>query len=146
MKDLSQIPRINEPNVNGADMFIQVYLLADGKREPFFRFGGNNSDITRRHGNLLEEFLEEAGVEVKETFIDGNDDKYPAEKGENYILTGAGEAREYKRVDGKNARVKGEWTLSGKSGSYGKGPDQEHLEDFAPYLPDGIELTMEKAA
>ena len=152
MKDLSEVPRINSPNKNGVDIFIQAYFIVNGKREPFFRFGGDPTEDSglMRHRDLVRTLLEEAGVEF-ETFRDCYNVECPAPVREGvYEIVGAGGARERfeKDENGGYVRKKGEWIVHNQSASYENiDPlNQQHMIDMEPYWTEGIKLEIPTAA
>ena len=123
MEGLARVVLPNEPRLQGK--FIQVYL----EGQPFFRSGDGDS----LHGILFMKFLDEQGIHYK-LIDDDIGNLSPVLKEENYELVGAG------RIDSRG----GEFVLYGSSKSYSKlPPNQKHLDDLAPHIPQGIKFTIQ---
>jgi len=99
-------------------VFIQVYI----KGESYIRFEEGNNASCR---NLLFKLLKESNISYKVGYM------APLSEGENYKMVGNGKAR-----------IAGEEFILSKSSKGGLGPDEKHLEDLAPYLPEGIKLVI----
>ena len=120
MNDLTNFGLDFEPLKEGR--FIQLYI--EGK--PFFRAGANP------HPLMLEITLIQAGVRFDKG-LDNLDRNSPIIKDKRgaYDLVGAGKIDGGKQIG---------FVLYDFSKSYGLTPNQEHLEDLTPYLPDGFAL------
>ncbi len=103
--------------------FIQVYV----KDEPYLMSAPEN----RFHGDMLEDLLKELKIEYS-TFTKGTR-QLPEAEGEDYHMVGAGAIMDVSPTS---------YLLTGESFDYGLKPNQEHLDDVKPHIPDGIELKV----
>ena len=117
------IPRFVIPE-RAVSKFVQLYI--DG--EAYLRHDSYYTD----HSLILEETLKEFGLRNYVVFVeDGRVDI----KGERYEAVGMGFLVKSFENDMK-------YNLSDISYHHGIGPNQKHLDDLTPYLPEGIKLTI----
>lgn len=124
MKNTSNYESLAEGRDIG--QFIQIYINND----PFFKV---NKSGEFSHKEILERSLEEAGIldpgSIESFFSDRE------------IITPTG--KEYRMVGAGTISSRGsELILSGKSLDYEKYPNQEHLNDLEPYIPEGVVLRI----
>lgn len=111
--------------------FIQAYVNG----QPFFR--AEIGWYVPRHALIFSRLLSELRVQFN-AFYEHEPNKIlkcPDQKGYNYELVGAG------RIVIWGSET--EFVLTGDSATYELKPNQRHLDDLVPHLPEGIKLRID---